>query len=358
MSDYDSPQPHNPLWTSRADITTDQKVGMLPTRGEKRLIFVEDKGSVNVGNIYPQDSPGSNSEDLWSGPFYEAITMAKKTLTDYVLIRIPNRVSGNSTDSYFTYRFLINPKSVSISRQTMDSVTPARGGYQFGIWGEDTLDIHMSGTTAGQYFSAGLTSRWKMYSQSFRNIMELVNVFENNGYFFEGEEVNTSYVAPDWTRKRIKCHGDVQLIVGNFQWSGMFTELTVTNSADTPYFSTFELGFLAWKERFINDSPWLNMIENNVVRGHDVSLLTELDSGPEETNKNPTQSNENPPSTPTDMANANLNLASGLGPILPPPTNSIVPNTVSALFGNNMLPPTTIPGVGSNLLAPYIGGGK
>lgn len=264
---------HNPIWSSRVDITKDQRVGLLPTRGEKRLILVEDQRPVNVGNMFPQAQPGSNSEDEWDGPFYEAITLAKKTLTDYVLIRLPNRNSSNSTDAYFTYRFLINPKSVSISRQTMDSVTPARGGYQFGVWGEDTLDIHMSGTTAGQYFSAGLTDRWEMYTQSFRNVMELVNVFENNGYFFEGEEVNANYTAPDWTRKRIKCHGDVQLIVGNFQWSGMFTELTVTNTADTPYFSTFELGFLAWKERFINASPWLNMIENNVVRGHDPTLL-------------------------------------------------------------------------------------
>jgi hypothetical protein len=53
----------------------------------------------------------------------------------------------------------------------------------------------------------------------------------------------------------------------------MFTEFTVTESAETPYFNTFELGFLAWKERYARHTPWLNSIRNSVIRGHDATIV-------------------------------------------------------------------------------------
>ena len=132
-----------------------------------------------------------------------------------------------------------------------------------------------------------------------------MNVFENNGYFFEGERgtENATYTAPDWTRKRIKCHGDVQLIVGNFMWHGMFTEMSLTSSADTPYFNVFDLGFLAWKERFIGDTPWLSSLRNDVVRGHDILKVEEPTL---ELAYKPPSLSDMPPSTSTDLVNSAL----------------------------------------------------
>jgi hypothetical protein len=148
-----------------------------------------------------------------------------------------------------------------------------RAGWQFGIWGEDTVDINVQGISAGQYFVDGLTDRWDQFSLSYRNLMELVNLFENNGYFFEGEETNLQWKAPEYSRKRIKSHSDVEMRVGNFIWSGMFTSMTLTDSADTPYFVKFNFSFLAWKERFLPSSPWISAIENNVYRGHSREVL-------------------------------------------------------------------------------------
>jgi hypothetical protein len=49
----------------------------------------------------------------------------------------------------------------------------------------------------------------------------------------------------------------------------MFTDMSLTETADTPFFNTYELGFLAWKERFRCSSPYCNNgIQNNVQRGH------------------------------------------------------------------------------------------
>ena len=119
----------------------------------------------------------------------------------------------------------------------------------------------------------GLTDRWDQFSLSYRNMMELVNLFENNGYFFEGEETNLQWKAPDYTRKRIKSHSDVELRVGNFIWNGMFNNMTITDTADTPYLIKFTLSFLAWKERFLPSSPWIGALENNVYRGHATEVL-------------------------------------------------------------------------------------
>jgi hypothetical protein len=253
----------NPAWTDKTGkaFLDSNQVGSLPVRGEKKLVPVKLETQATADN--------TGSEE--TGPIYEAISYAKTTLTDYVTIRIPSR--GSDYDGYFTYRFLINPKTVQVSRQTMDAHSMTRSGWQFGVWGEDTIDLAVSGTTAGEYFQNGLTDRWEEFSLSYQNIMGLVNVFENNGYFFEGEQANTQWNAPDFMRKRIKCQGDVEFSVGNFIWSGMFTSMTMTHTADTPYFNTFEFGFLAWKERFKTNSPWIDSIHNDVYRGHDASVM-------------------------------------------------------------------------------------
>ncbi|MEI6389383.1 MAG: hypothetical protein WCQ50_22480, partial [Spirochaetota bacterium] len=110
-------------------------------------------------------------------------------------------------------------------------------------------------------------------SLSQRNMVELVNIFENNGYFFEGETANASWNAPGYMRKRIQAQCDVIVSIGNFIWYGMFSSMTVNNSADTPYFNTFEMNFLAWKERYKTTSPWRDSIHNSVTRGHDAIVM-------------------------------------------------------------------------------------
>ena len=229
----------NPVY----DITSKQKVGILPTRGEKRLM------STNIGEIDFQAIPEAISAGLTNPSVfeYEALSYARKTLTDYVTIRLPNRFEGTDNPT-FVYRFLINPKSVSVSHQTSDAHSMTRSGWQFGVWGEDTIDINITGVTCGQYVQTGLTDRWDEYSISYRNLMELVNLFENNGYYFEGESSTPSVFDANYTRKRIKMHQDVEMRVGNFIWKGMFTNMTVEDTADTPFLIKFSLGFLAWKE--------------------------------------------------------------------------------------------------------------
>jgi hypothetical protein len=245
---------------------------LLPIRGEKRFI-PEDPLSL-IGEAFRTTSmlgqtttSGAPSSDFF-------VTAAKAEFTDYVMVRIPHRgvdpATGNPDPRYTaTYRFLISPQTAQVSRNTEDSQTFARGGWQFGLWGEGLISVSLSGHTPGYYWSKGLTDEYAYFSESWRNLQQLIIVFENNGYWFEGEEANEGPLAPGFTRRRIKKHQDIQLIVGNYVWYGMFDTLTVNLDAEHPFRAEFSLSFLAWKERFRNTSPYAQWgIQNNVERGH------------------------------------------------------------------------------------------
>ena len=237
---------------TNAELSTTQRLGILPIRGEKKLVPVE------IGNLGAVNN-------------FEALTARKSPLTDYITIRIKQ-----PDNQMFTYRFLINPRTISIAHQTLDSRAMTRAGWQFGVWGEDTIDLHISGVTAGQYLSQGLTDGMEEWTLSYRNILELMNIFENNGYNFEGSGISAGPLAADFTRKKIKSQQDVELRVGNFIWKGMFTTMNFNSSADTPFYNKFDLGFLAWKESYTNSSPWRNPIPNGVYRGHSQEILTAM----------------------------------------------------------------------------------
>ena len=188
------------------------------------------------------------------------------TLTDYILVRLPGRV--NADGDPLVFRFLINPNTIEVSYNTVDVQSLTRTGWQFGVWGEDLVQISMSGKTAGSYFSEGLSEKNKIYSRSYRNLINLKKVFENNGYWFEGEGWSSDDLRTDNSRKRIQCHEDVQLIYNNFVWYGMFESLSHSSVADNPYVDSFKLTFVAWKERSRGSSPWKDSIHNDLKKGH------------------------------------------------------------------------------------------
>lgn len=192
--------------------------------------------------------------------------LARSTFTDYIVIRLKDRAKGTGVPLVF--RFLVNPHTINVSRNSIDAQSMTRAGWQLGIWGDDAIDIRLEGVTAGQYFTLGLTNNFSEHTASYRNFMEFVSLFENNGYWFEGEDIDNSTLANDAVRRRIRFHSDVELKVGNFVWSGCFTDLEFTEDADKPFQISFSASFMAWKERFMEASPWRDSLHNNVYRGH------------------------------------------------------------------------------------------
>jgi hypothetical protein len=248
----------------------------LPIRGEKRII----PSPVAPSNVslafetqwFASGQPPPHTPIVSDKDF--DISAAISPYVDYVIVRLNNRgLGGNGQGDGLpaVYRFLINPSQVVVNRSTIDAQSFARSGWQIGVWGEDSLMINLTGKTAGQYFAFGLTDRYQPFTESYRNLEQLQVVFENNGYWFEGEQPVEGPLGggADFSRRIIKMHADVELIVGNFMWYGMFDSLTVSQDAQTPFLMNFQISFVAWKERFRKGSPWPDTKHNDVKHGHD-----------------------------------------------------------------------------------------
>jgi hypothetical protein len=291
----------------------------LPIRGEKRIIPTPISPSdlnTEFQNAYKQTGkklptyvkPGltGRTQMVQGSDFYAKEALSE--YTDYVYIRLVGRGVGanqqpSTSNPPAVYRFLINPATVQVSRNTIDGQAMTRAGWQIGVWGEDAIQINLSGKTAGQYFALGLTDEFQPFTESYRNYEQLQMVFENNGYWFEGEQLGDGALSADFTRRRIKMHSDVELVVGNFIWYGMFDTMTTTQSADEPYHMNFQLSFVAWKERFRPGSPYNNLIINDVYRGHDFSVWESTGTAQQAGNPANTAANTAslPPNTPANL---------------------------------------------------------
>jgi hypothetical protein len=321
-----------------SDVRSGTNAVNLPTRAESRLVptnvkaatiqTLYDKGYSGQGLGAGHKTPHVNNSDFYTN----ASTSAKRLLNDYIKIRLPHR-GLNATTSQpdptqaVEFRFLVNPTTLNVNRQTVDAQSITRGGWQFGIWGEDTFMVQLSGHTAGSMFTAGTTDEFSYYSVAYRNLMQMKQLFENNGYWFEGEEFNEGPLAPDYLRRRIRMHQDIELWVGNFIWNGMFDSMTISQEADNPFLMNFQLDFFVWKERFRSTSPYWGSIANNVQRGHSYSAV---EGATNKTQTNTTLSQYAPSAVSIQQSQVTTSLQSN--------PNSASPSVMSAAADDIMSP--------------------
>jgi hypothetical protein len=240
-------------------LPSDAGLFSLPTRREKRIIPVGAGARQGSGQSFTADD-------------FE-ITAALQPFQDYILIRIPGRgrdSSGNPDPSQSAYfKFLINPQQLSVSREHADSQALSRSGWQIGIAGEEPIRVTFDGKSPGKFFANGLTDLMSDYSLSYRHLQALEVVFENNGYRWEGEEVDTvGAYASGAARRQIKSHSSIELTCGEFVWTGMFESLEIEEDAENPYFLSFSMSFVAWKEHFLPQTPYIDPIAGAIERGH------------------------------------------------------------------------------------------
>jgi hypothetical protein len=262
--------------TNRLHGSNDVSLDLLPIRGEKVVLPVPvapadaqndfKQGFSSEGAVFPGWMSAADVGNAFN------ISAALSPYVDFVTIRLQDRSTDSAGNlSNATYRFLINPETISIARSTLNSDAFARSGWQFGVWGEDMIRVSLSGKTAGRYFLMGLSDQFAEYTESFQNLLQLQMVFENNGYWFEGEQVfagGSGALSTAYLRRIIKSHADVEISAKEFIWYGMFENLAVSQDAEHPYLANFEISFIAWKERFRSDSPYYNSLPNNTQRGN------------------------------------------------------------------------------------------
>jgi hypothetical protein len=294
------PSPVNP-----SQLTAEFQAVYAGTNPPPGLVTTQKHGATRNFPAYKKGS--TRTQMVQSSDFYTTGALIPYQ-QDYVYIRLAHRgvsasVTPNRNAPPAVYRFLINPATVQVSRTTLDEQALTRAGWQMGVWGEDMIQITMAGQTAAQYFALGLTDEFQPYTESFRNFEQLQLVFENNGYWFEGEQLGDGALSADFTRRRIKMHSDVELVVGNFVWYGMFDSFSFQQSAETPYNLDFNFTFIAWKERYRPTSPYNNLIMNDVYRGHDFSQWEQTATSTQ--GSNPANSGANtaslPPNTPANL---------------------------------------------------------
>jgi hypothetical protein len=267
----------------------DMALELLPTRGEKMLIpspVTVTQESQIMTQGFSKGQPTTFEYPLSVSQLQDDFNLsaALEPLTDFVVIYIQNRVvngvidhqGGNPASTSAVFRFLINPATISIAHSTLQSENFDRSGWQFGVWGEDMVRVSLSGKTPGQFFSLGLTDEFAEYSKSYQNLEQIQAIYENNGYWFEGESVNYGEATSNFTRRIIKMHNDVILAVKEFIWYGMFEAFEYSQDAENPYLANWSLSFIAWKEQFRSDSPYYNALPNNVQRGNAYSVFSAL----------------------------------------------------------------------------------
>jgi|SRR5271154_3363469 len=345
-----------------AGVSANVSPQQLPIRGEKRIISSPvspadanaqfEQQYTASGLPIPQYHANTGRTQMVQAEDF-SVTAAMAPFVDYVVIRLYNRGlggNGQPDGSPAVYRFLINPSQVVVNRTTLDGQAFARSGWQIGVWGEDAFTVSLTGKTAGQYFSFGLTDRYQPFSESYRNLEQLQVVFENNGYWFEGEQAAEGPLAAPFTRRIIKMHSDVELIVGNFMWYGMFESLTLSQNADAPFYMNFQLSFIAWKERFRTGSPYKDTIHNDVKRGHDYGAWKPATISTQQTNQTlgAAQSVTLPPNTAPVTQPTPSNM---IPPLLARPVNAAV---VSAA-ASNLLPQVSPDAVDATFLNPVLG---
>jgi hypothetical protein len=264
-----------------ATVEVVDTVGMtlLPQRPQHRFMgvpnetetipFVGRKGGGDGGDYSPAELKGAVYASDFEQSLVKAAGQYAAGLTDYVYISLRDR--GPNLGQDYRFKFLVNPENITVNHQTVDAESLTRSGPQVGLWG-DTTDITISGQSAGRYFAGSLVSIFAAYSKSYQNLTQLQMLYENNGYWFEGETAADPNLPQAYAVKQIQLQADIWLGFGNFLWGGCFRDFSIEENADNPFTSKFSFSFVVWKERYKKNSAWRNSIESDRYYGHAYEL--------------------------------------------------------------------------------------
>lgn len=117
-----------------------------------------------------------------------------------------------------------------------------RNGVKTERWGEELEQITAEGTIAACYTQeTGLTRYYRSQTPSFRNLMELVQVYRNNGCIYANSyQGNTG--APS-TNKRIVDVGYIEILYAFELFRGTFDSFTITEDASKPFTLAYSFVF-------------------------------------------------------------------------------------------------------------------
>lgn len=192
----------------------------------------------------------------------------------------------------------INPKDLTIGQQQVISGnTYTRRGWVNELWGNQQATISATGVSSGFYFfynnKGGITNKYRRATPGFINLMDIIGLFKNNGWYFLDGIKNPSYFR-DGTSRVINVMDSIKIEYDGSTYIGSFNTLTVNDVASNPYRLDYSFDFivscfgidLQGVEGHISKEN--NHLDNNVhvaIQGTNMDFKTILGLDTDELNK-------------------------------------------------------------------------
>lgn len=241
---------------------------------------------------------------------------------------------------------LINPSNLNFSSNKKINSEFARGGYITEEWGDMQETLEFSGKIGGYYVwnpkvdFSGLNRYDRSKSPSFRNLMNLLMVYRNNGMLYDDTPLKpipsktdnliqnknilktskrVSQIARS-RKNRIIAVGDVYLNYDGTSYRGSFDSFSIEEKADEPYTLSYNFSFTV-RDKSVSDkrniqnssnnNPTLEDKDKNSLSTQQVKNLDRISSNNLRTNQS-LISEQNNDSTSTDDS---LKVLLGGGPV-------------------------------------------
>jgi hypothetical protein len=173
--------------------------------------------------------------------------LAAKVPADHKEFRISIYDNYTYTD-VVTLVLFVNPRDFTMGQQQILSNTYTRRGWVNAAWGNQQATISISGVSAGFYFftqgkGGGLTNRYRRGSPAFLNLMDVMGMFKNNGWYFLDGVSNPS-LFKDSTSRVINVMDSIKIEYDGSTYIGSFSTLTLNDVAASPYKMEYSFEFI------------------------------------------------------------------------------------------------------------------
>jgi hypothetical protein len=142
---------------------------------------------------------------------------------------------------------MVNPKDLYVSQSQVTDSAYSRAGWINTLWGNQQGLLTASGMTAGFYYmtpqeSGGLTNFYRRNSIAYLNLLSIVSLFKNNGYYFmDGTENPTLF--KDGTSRVINVMDTIRISYDGSDFLGSFSSFSINDVATNPYRLDYNLEF-------------------------------------------------------------------------------------------------------------------
>lgn len=191
----------------------------------------------------------------------------------------------------------VSPNELVIGQQQVFGNSYTRRGWVNTAWGNNQTTLSAQGVSAGFYYynlgRGGLTNAHRKQSPSFVNLMDIVGLYRNNGWYFLNGITNPDLFQSGNSRV-INVMDSIKIEYDDTTYIGSFNSFTLNDAVDSPYKMSYSFefvvssfgtylqdidGHLAWEENYIDQEVHIGLQGSDInfkkVIGMDVVELND-----------------------------------------------------------------------------------